>query len=344
MNGRKRIFSEEEVKYIIENWGKESPYSMKKKFGCTWYAVCKVAEANGLELPKSNEWTEKEIELLKELSEQYHYADIADMMGKTENAIYLKARRLGITLIQDRRKWTEEEEIELQDLWGTKSIEFIAKKLKRTVFSIKVKATRMGIGPMIKNNYELLTISDICESLQVSRDRIMNTWVKLGLKLKKKKLTETMSYYTITLKDLMEFLELNQNEWDSRNLEPNLFGSEPEWLNEKRTKDKIENPLWYRKWTEEEIKMVEKLFKSGKEYDEIGKLINRSEWAIANLIRSMGYSYKLPQYWKGEELKYLKDNYQEMTYEEIAENLGRTKKAVSAKAEELGYQKKLTKK
>lgn len=37
-------------------------------------------------------------------------------MNKTENAIYIKARRLGITLIQDRRKWTEEEETLLYDL------------------------------------------------------------------------------------------------------------------------------------------------------------------------------------------------------------------------------------
>ena len=30
MRGKKHEFSEEEIKYIVENWGKESPYSMKK--------------------------------------------------------------------------------------------------------------------------------------------------------------------------------------------------------------------------------------------------------------------------------------------------------------------------
>lgn len=51
----------------------------------------------------------------------------------------------------------------------------------------------------------------------------------------------------------------------------------------------------------------------------------------------------LPQYWKGKELKYLKENYQNKTYSEIAEELGRTTKAIGAKAEEMGYQKRLIK-
>ena len=341
MSGKKYEFTEEQIKYIIDNWGKESPHSMKKKFGCTWYAVCKVAESHSLEIPTSNVWTDEEIKILKELADKYHYTEIAKIMGKTENAIYLKARKLGITFIQDRRKWTVEEETLLSDLWGVKSIEYIAKKMKRTVFSIKVKAVRMELGPMIRNNYDVITISDMVDLLNVSRDRITDSWVKLGLKLKKTKLTNKMSYYTISWKDLMDFLETNQNEWDSRNVEKNMLGLEPEWLQEKRKRDTLENPLWYRKWTEEEIKKAESLFKSGKTYQEISSIIDRSEWAVANLLRNLGYSYMLPQYWKGKEIKYLRENYQDMTYQEIAEELGRTAKAITAKAEELGFQKKL---
>lgn len=343
MKGKKRLFTNEEREYIISNWGKESPHSMKKKFNCSWNAVCKIAEENGLELPTSNEWTNEEIETLKLLSDKYHYSEIAKIMNKTENAIYIKARRLGITLIQDRRKWTKEEETLLSDLWGTKSIETIAKTMKRTVFSLKVKAVRMGLGPMVRNNYDLITVSDMCDLLNVSRDRITTTWINLGLNLKKKKLTNNASYYVITWNDLMKFLENNQNEWDSRCVEKNMLGIEPEWLKTKRIRDIEENPLWYRKWTEEEIKQIEILFKFGKNYSEIAEIINRSEWAVANLLRNMGYSYMLPQFWKGKELKYLRENYEKMTYSEIADVLGRTTKAVSAKAEELGYQKKLKK-
>lgn len=52
----------------------------------------------------------------------------------------------------------------------------------------------------------------------------------------------------------MVFLENNQNEWDSRCIDKNMLGIEIEWLKEKRLRDISENPLWYRKWTEEETK------------------------------------------------------------------------------------------
>lgn len=177
----------------------------------------------GLELPKSNKWTSEEIETLRVLSDKYHCSKIAEIMNKSENAIRLKAKKLGITLILDKRNWTKEEEDFLSDYWSYKSIETIAKKLKRTVFSVKVRANRLGLGPMIKNN-EFLTVTDISDLLNVSRDRITTTWVSLGLKLKKKKLSKNKSYYVITFEDLMSFLENNQNEWDTRNVEVNILG------------------------------------------------------------------------------------------------------------------------
>lgn len=152
-----------------------------------------------------------------------------------------------------------------------------------------------------------------------------------------------MAYYTVTWQNLMDFLEANQNEWDSRNVEKNILGLEPEWLIEKRKRDVEENPLWYRKWTQEEIKIAESLFKMGKSYKEIASIIERSDQVVADFLRNLGYSYMLPQYWKDEELEYLKENYQNMTYQEIAEELGRTSKAVNAKAEKIGFQKKLVK-
>lgn len=341
MSTKLHEFSEKDISYIIENWGQESPHSMKKKFNCSWYAVCKVAKENGLQPPKSSVWSEEEINDLKALSDEYHYTEIAFMMGKTENAVYLKARRLGITLIQDRRKWTPPEEASLAELWGSVSIETIAKKLKRTVFSLKVKAVRMNLGPMINNN-DLITVSDMVDMLGISRDRITTTWIKLGLKLNKKRLTKSITYYMITWDNLLTFLENNQNEWDSRNVEEYMLGSEPEWLKEKRKRDMKENPLWYRKWTTEEVQMAEMLFKNKKSYKEISIRLNRSEGSVATLLRNMGYSYRLPQFWKGSELKYLSDNYKDMTYQEIAYKLDRTVKAVESKAGELGYQKRLT--
>lgn len=342
MRGKKHEFSEIDKKYIVDNWGKESPYSMRKKFNCSWEAVCSVAKENNLDIPiRTDIWTKEDIETLIILAEDMHYEDIADIMGRTTNAIYLKARRLGITLIQDRREWTKEEEDYLKEFWGLKSIEFIAKKLKRTINSLKVKAVRMKLGPMIMNNFDVISITGISELLGVTRDRITNRWYKLGLKIKNKRLTNKKVYYVVKWENLMAFLEENQNEWDSRKLEYYMLGIEPEWLKEKRKRDLKENPLWYRRWTEEDILEVELLFKKNKNYQEIAEVVERSEWAVANILRNMGYSYRLPMFWKGSEFKYLRENFQNLTHAEMAQELGRTTKAVSAKCEELGYLKRV---
>lgn len=335
-----RVFTEEETNYIINHWGKESVYSMRKKFNCSWEAVCKVAEKNGLEMPKSNRWTKEEEENLKYLAESYYYEEIAKIMGKSTTAIYLKAKKMGIHLIQNKRSWTKAEEDTLSELWGTMKLESLAKKMKRSVFSLRVKAGRMGLGPMIQNNYEVITVSDLSELLNVSRDRIVKTWVKLGLNLKQKKLTDNQSYYVITLEDLLKFLKNNQNEWDSRCIGRYALSSEPAWLKEKRKKDNIENPLWYRFWSEEEIKKAEHLLSRGKTYAEIALLLNRKEGAVAEVLRKRGHSYELGKFWSEEEINYLRTSYENMTYAEIAEYLNRTEKAVSLKAEEI---KKLTK-
>ena len=229
MRGEKRIFTKEEEQYIVDNWGKESIHSMKKKFSCTWYAVAKIGEKHGLELPESDYWTKEEVETLKELSKEYHYTIIADIMGRSENAIYLKAKKLGITLIQDRRKWTTEEETILSDSWGNTKIETIAKNLKRSVFSLKVKAVRMNLGPMIRNNYDVITISDIEDLLDVTRDRIMR-WKDYGFELKETKLTKNKSYYTITWEKLLMFLENNQDNRKNNNKNrKNKFRNGSKW-------------------------------------------------------------------------------------------------------------------
>lgn len=337
--GQKFEFSQDQKDYIVNNWGKESAHSMKNKFGCSWYAVCNVAKEFELDMPESNKWTEEQINLLIKMSDKMHYEKIADNLGKTNNAVCLKAKKLNITLIKDRRKWTEKEIYFLKERWGNNSINYIAAKVKHSVNAVKIKAYRLGLGPAMDNT-DLLLVSDIVEMLGVTRDRICDTWVNLGLKLRKHKISNKKSYYCIKMEDLIEFLKDNQEEWDSRNLELYVLGNEPEWLSQKRKRDIKENPIWYRFWSDEEKNKAIMLLKIGKSYKEIAEQLNRTEKAVMYMLRDEGYSYKLRQFWKGQELKFLKDNFKVMKYSDIADSLGRTTKAVSAKAEEMGYIKK----
>ena len=344
MRGKKFEFTPEQEKFIVDNWGKVSAHHMKNMFGCSWYAVVSIAKKYDLELPESHKWTEEENEFLKKLAIDTHYEDIAKIMHKSPNAIYLRAKRLGITLIQDRRAWTSEEENYLIEHWGTDSIEKIAKNMQRSVYSIKVKATRLGLGYMCKANTEQLTVADISYYLGVSHDRITETWKKLGLKLKKKKVTNKYSYYCISIENLMEFLKDHQDLWNAFYLELNIFGIEPDWLREKRRKDALNPPIEYHTWTNAEIKLAIDLLKIGYDYEKIAERLHRTPIAVAYKLRNLGYSYRLPKYWKGQEIKYLQENYEDMSNEEIGKYLNRTPKAIEAKAQELGVSKLTRKK
>ena len=186
-------------------------------------------------------WTKKEYELLKELLEEENKTpkEAAEILDRTEDAIIIKAHRNNIKIQSNsKRFWTEEEEVILSDLWGSESIEMIAKKLNRTESSILNKVFTLGLGSQIDNNYDGLKLKDISDLLGVSVSIISISWVSLGLKVKVKKITKSKSYMYVEIDDLYEFLEKNQNIWDSRNLEKNILGIEPDWLKEKRENDK----------------------------------------------------------------------------------------------------------
>lgn len=184
-------------------------------------------------------WTKGEEELLEELLTTYTSSEIAQILDRSEEVIIVKSIKLGYYIDVKHRNWTKEEEILLSDLWGNVSTDLIAKKLDRTVSAIKNRAYLLGLGSQISNNYDGIIISDIENIFKVNRMTILTSWVALGLKLSFRKRSDSSIYSYVEINDLLEFLEKNQNIWDSRVLERNIFGVEPDWLKEKRRRDFI---------------------------------------------------------------------------------------------------------
>lgn len=184
-------------------------------------------------------WTEEEESELKKLSDNFSIEEIAGKMHKSYDSIIAKLYKLGIRAKNySNKRWTKEEETLLSDLWGSESIENISKKLNRTVSAITNRVYILGLGSQIENNYDGLKIQDISDIFQVNRNVILTSWVSLGLKLSFRKRSNYSVYSYVEINNLYEFLEKNQNIWDSRNLEKNILGAEPEWLKEKRIRDR----------------------------------------------------------------------------------------------------------
>lgn len=229
---------EEELKQLASKFSiEEIANKMNKPYSAIKYRIYH------LEIKAKNyskrKWTDEEDEQLLELLSSYSLFEIAGIMQRSTEAIYTHAISLGYNIDIRHRNWTKEEETLLSDLWGTTSIENIAKKLNRTVSAIKYRVHILGLGSQIENNYDGLRIQDIADIFNVNRNVILISWVNLGLKLNVRKRSNYNTYSYVEIKDLYEFLEKNQNIWDSRNLEKNILGIEPEWLKEKRIKDKL---------------------------------------------------------------------------------------------------------
>lgn len=209
-------------------------------------------------------WTEDEYKLLEKLTmtDKKSPKEIAEILGRTEDAIIIKINRRGLQIqTNDKRYWTAEEETLLSDLWGQEPVELIARKLNRTVSSIKNKVFLLGLGSASNNNYNGLTIKEISELLGININTVSVGWIGLGLKYKVQRISKSKSYRYVEAKDLCEFLKDNQNIWDSRNLEKNILGAEPEWLKEKRKLDREQNSHMQRlNLTKQQLILARKFF------------------------------------------------------------------------------------
>ena len=201
---------------------------------------------------------------------------------------------------QTRKNWTKEEEKILKELWGDKTPSSIAKKLKRTETAIVIRAKKLKLGPYCQ---EYLTFNNIADLVGMDSHCISETWKNKGLKYKKYK-----NKYLVKVENLLKFMKENQDLWDSRKLEPFIFGKEPKWLKEKRKFDKTQPKNKFVKWTPTQDNMLITYLKKYN-YEEIGELLGRSKNSIERRVARLKEKGKLPKNimvpWTEKEDKYL---------------------------------------
>ncbi|HEV2351785.1 MAG TPA: hypothetical protein VG028_18290 [Terriglobia bacterium] len=91
---------------------------------------------------------------------------------------YIKrqAQRLGLTMHQDRRRWTQQELDTLDNLLGKVSTGAIAKRLKRTESSVVMKIKALGHSRRVREGY---TMRDLEECLGEDHRKIQK-WIANG--------------------------------------------------------------------------------------------------------------------------------------------------------------------
>ena len=265
-----REWTDEEVIKLKELAKTKKLSEIVRELNRTSNSVKEKAKRLGIEvIVDKRNWTKEEYVLLEKLVmvEKKTPQEIANILGRTEDAIIIKINRRGLQIqTNDKKFWTKEEEVLLTDLWGTSSYEEISKKLNRTVSSIRNKATMLGLGSVMGSNYNGLTLQNISDLFNININTVSVAWIGLGLKYKVQKISKVASYRYVEIKDLYEFLKNNQNIWDSRYLEKNILGVEPDWLKEKRKLDKEQNPNNIRlDLTKQQLILAKKFFLELKE-------------------------------------------------------------------------------
>lgn len=177
------------------------------------------------------------------------------------------------------RLWTPEEELYLQDHWGSKSVTLIAKHLNRPYGGVRRRATELGLlDPTL--HYDGITVRQLTIALGVSGSTT-KTWIQqYGFPAKQKIFSKKQRIYVVSYDDFWEWAEKHKHLINFAKLEPLILGKEPEWVKEKRA---IDNKKYKerRPWTEEEKrKLISMVSAYQYTYPEISARLKRPEASI----------------------------------------------------------------
>ncbi len=238
------------------------------------------------------------------------------------------------------KNWTKDEELYLEDKWGSISIPAIGKKLGRSACAVKIRANKLGLGPVLEAG-EYISLNQLYRGLR-GRDiqpYAISSWVeKRGLPIKTKKV-ERNSFRVVYLSDFWIWAEENRSFLDFSKMEPLIFGEEPPWVAQQRKQDFYHVPLQNKRpWTEYETQRLIYLVKQQK-YNrmEISKELNRSDGAIARKLQDLGIKDRpLKAYnqnkWEAEEIdQVISGIVQGECYGKISEKIGKSEKAIRGK-------------
>jgi hypothetical protein len=174
-------------------------------------------------------WTEEELAIVRRdyqgtnRSAQVIACLVTSQAGEkiTPCAVRGQVARMGISFKPANKIWTLKEEEHLGELITKYPIYEIARRMKRSKNSIRVKATRMGYSTLARDGW--YTKREVCEILGVDHRRVQS-WIDTGA-LKARPHGELhpqkngMAMWHIAIEDLADFIKTHAVELTGRNVD-----------------------------------------------------------------------------------------------------------------------------
>ena len=190
---------------------------------------------------------------------------------------------------QKKKYWTPEEEQRLIKLSEKHSQSTIARKMKRSVASVKAKRINMNID-CFQDQTDKLTATDISKIVGVQVNSITRTWIKYGFPIKREG-----CFAVASEKELIDFMQKHPELWKASDCDYYFF-YRFDWFIERLEKEKsgIDELSHYRNrksWTELDISRFNMLKRRGLTHNQIATELGRTKNAIDHM--SMRLNKKL---------------------------------------------------
>jgi transcriptional regulator with XRE-family HTH domain len=284
-------------------------------------------------------WTKKEERIIRLYYGTHGSQYVADMLKRTVASVQDRARMLGVPGVRHRR-WSAGEVEYLTKNYGKRTTEQIARTLRRSIPSVQGAVQTYGLGlegaekwteaeiEYLRRNYRKIPTKELAADLGRTTVSVI---------IKARRIGVSQSPATLTAKQLA-WVKANLGKISYRDMAKRT-GVAPSRI-EKVAAESGHTPRAHvRPWTEEEDITVRELYGT-RTLGEIGGMLNRSAAAISMRANHLGLRKKLPngrpKVWTPKDDQFLRTNWQRMTIRELAERLGRTRKAVTHRVEKLG--------
>lgn len=189
------------------------------------------------------------------------------------------------------KAWAKFEIEYLKNHWGISTLTSISRELGRTKVAVFLKAKRKGLGAITQAD-EYMTVNQVSILLNVDWHTVKRWIKKHNLRAKRKIMLFKKRFWLIRYGDLCKWLKNNQDRFDSRRIELFALGYEPQWLTEKRLRDKGLPKNRLKKWTDLEEQRVIVNYKD-MNYREIAQLMDRSYLSIEHKVNRLRCQSKL---------------------------------------------------
>lgn len=343
----KRILTPEQKRFIQDNHETMTIRAMASELGIAWATVqARMREMGPPCRIEDDDWTEQEVAKLRSLAAAGKTREeIAEALGRSGHAVYAKARKTGVLVYQPGRKWRVEEIDYLRRNWGRVSVATIAKNVHRDVSGVVQKAHRLRLPP-VYNNSEDVSLADFCRATGISRDRVLGTLApKHGFPLLSKKYGKMQYYHYVDFESILDWMERHQVLYDATEIEDGFFVPEPDWLRAKRRadredKDSLAREATRRWWTIQEIDHAKLLRKMGYSIEQIAEKLGRTPSAVRMKLVQADAGYTLPMFWSGKDFRFIRDNWETMSDEELAAAMDRPVASVATHRLRMGLRRR----